>query len=218
MPRLHLHPEPLLLPGLTPATARLTWPPGTARRLRCLLLSGTRGLADFCQGVLPTGHGTLPALDTVHHTFLTPPQVQITATRAPGCSRILTPSRAADCILSLCPQALAWDLHGGPSLPSHTLAFLRLHQRFHLQGLQSEGVSPTRSPSLPWIRERSALMDCPGGIESHITESAIHHCCIPGCTRLHTVGGLWGGGSRLNICIKRKKFTDWGGAIFICCK
>lgn len=86
-PLLHFHPEPLLLPGLTPATDRLTWPLGTTCRLRCLLLSETRGLADFCQGVLPTGHGTLPALDTIHHTLLTPPQVQITATHAPGCSR-----------------------------------------------------------------------------------------------------------------------------------
>lgn len=60
------------------------------------------------------------------------------------------------------------------------LAFLRLHQRFHLQGLQSEGVSPTTSQALPWIRERSPLMDRLVGIEPHTTESAIHHRCVPG--------------------------------------
>lgn len=77
---------------------------------------------------------------------------------------------------------------------------------------------PSRAQALPGIRERSPLMDCSVGIESHTTESAIHHRCIPGCTRLHAMGGLWGGGRRLDICIKRKKFTDWGGTIFICCK
>lgn len=60
-----------------------------------------------------------------------------------------TPSRADRCLLSLCPQARAWGLHGSPGLSSHTLAFLRLHQRFHLQGQQSEGVSPAMSPSPP---------------------------------------------------------------------
>lgn len=54
-PRLHFHPEPVLLPGLTPATDRLTWPPGTAHRLRCLLLSATRGLADFAKGCCQLG-------------------------------------------------------------------------------------------------------------------------------------------------------------------
>ncbi|KAM7316746.1 hypothetical protein ACRRTK_024477 [Alexandromys fortis] len=73
-----------------------------------------------------------------------------------------TPSRADHCILSLCPQALAWDLHGSPGLSSHTLAFLRLHQRFHLQGLQSEGVSPTTSPSPPLDQREKPSHGPPG--------------------------------------------------------
>lgn len=104
------------------------------------------------------------------------------------CSRMLqdthTPSRAADCILSLCPQALAWGLHGGPKpfLPHSSLS--QAAPKIPPSGpTELRESRPSRAQALPWIRERSPLMDCLVGTESHTTESAIHHRCIPGCTR-----------------------------------
>lgn len=140
-PRPRLHPGPLLLPGLTPASRRLTWPPPwTPRCLRCLLLSGPRGPADLPRSTA-RGHRALHA--SGHCPLcpsLTRSQVWVTATRARGsdhCSSPLVPFRGS------------WPSPHHAGLPQ---AAPKISSSRPTEG---EGVSPApHSPALP--RERRA--------------------------------------------------------------
>ncbi|KAF7461825.1 hypothetical protein GHT09_014000 [Marmota monax] len=63
------------------------------------------------------------------------------------------PAGLTTAVLSWCLQAFACDHPGVPAPPPTTLAFLRLHQRVHLQGQLRVRVSPTTQPARPpWER------------------------------------------------------------------
>lgn len=167
-----------------------------------------------CQGALPVG--TEPR---------TPPGIGLCARPSPSRVRVTaTCARGSDhCGPLLVPMGTGRALQGGPGPPPTTLAFLRLHQRFHHHGQPRARVSqpphphprpslgrgergPLRGPhSSPGGRGRS--QPSPTAVKSHATASAARHC-TPGVRRPHgrEVSGRGGvGGGGVNICIKGKK-------------
>lgn len=121
--------------------SRLFWPPWATYCLRCLLPSGTRGIAACCQEVLPMGMAPcLPqVLPSIHISNISPgdshcPGMTFPGFTAHGQPRVTHPVALAPAVLSWCPQTLAWELPWLLSPPLITMDFfLSLHQRFQLQ-------------------------------------------------------------------------------------